>query len=156
LPVSVLAQFERAAALRDAMFQGDAGKLSVPFVVEPIKVDQRIDTVSLDVDGQQLIYRNGPVRPITMRWPGPQDASGATLSFGPDRTNGPSAAAFAGPVGFLRLLMAGTLVPDNAPDYFLLSFNLGDRAVSFRLHAASIHNLFGELSDLHAFRCPSW
>lgn len=155
LPNEVLAQFERAAAIRAALFQGDAGKLSVPFEIEPVKVDQRINSLVLTIDGQRLIYSNGPITAVAMRWPGPENAAGARLSFSPDR-DVPTTLGFSGPLGFLRLLAAGTLIPDEAPDYFFLKFDIGGRTATFRIHAASVHNLFGELADLRAFRCPAW
>jgi type VI secretion system protein ImpL len=156
LPDEVLAQFERAAILREALFPTDGGKLGVAFEVEPTKVDERIVSLALDIDGQRLVYRNGPIRRTAMRWPGPENAAGARLSFAPDRGETPTTAAFNGPFGFLRLLESGTALPDDASDTANVRFNVGDRAVTFRFHAATVRNVFGVLPAFAAFRCPTW
>lgn len=156
LPPEVLRQFERAAELRQALFGADGKAPSVRFDITPLKVGEAIDTLLLDVDGQNLVYHQGPAMPVTMQWPAPQGPSGVRLSFGPARSDLSPSIMTGGPYGFLRLLDAGRLVPVNAPDRFRLEFTIGNRQASFILQAGKLDNLFAALPELTKFRCPTW
>ncbi len=154
LPDEVLREFERAAAIREGLFAADGKSPSVRFDIQPVKVDERINTVTLDVDGQELVYRHGPIRRTPMQWPG-KEPSGALLSFAPDRDEPATALSRQGPWDFLRLLAAGQ-VEAEGPTQFRLHFLIGDRETTFMVHAASAHNVFAVLDQFAEFHCPNW
>lgn len=151
----VLSQFERAATLRKALFRADAKAPSLRFAIEPLKVDEAIDTLLLNIDGQELIYRHGPTSAMNVEWPAAAP-SGVRLSFGPARDNPKSTLIAKGPYGLLRLLAAGKLVPEDTPDRYRLDFSLGERHVSFFVTASQVDNPLALLPELEKFRCPSW
>jgi type VI secretion system protein ImpL len=155
LPDDVLHEFERAAALRETLFQPDGKMPLARFDIQPVKVDERINTVTLDIDGQQLQYRHGPIRKTGMQWPG-KEPTGARISFSPDRDEPATAISREGAWDFLRLLEAANLSQDGSADQYRLRFLIGDREAVFKVHAASVHNLFGSLQDFANFRCPNW
>ena len=81
-----LRQFERAAVIGEALFPPDGKSPLVRFDIEPLKVDERINTVILDVDGQQLVYRYGPIKKTAMQWPGKEPTGARTFVLaGPRR-----------------------------------------------------------------------
>ncbi len=151
----VLREFERAASLREALFAPDGKMPLVRFEVEPVKLDERVNTMLLDVDGQQMTYRHGPVRKVPMQWPG-KEPSGARISFSPDRNEPETTISKDGAWDFLRLLEAGNLSQDGGADQYRLRYLIGDREAILKLHAASVHNLFGSVEDFANFHCPTW
>ena len=56
-----LAQFQRAAAIRDSMFQDAGAQPSVGFVLTVAETDPSTDTVVVEIDGQRLEHRRGAV-----------------------------------------------------------------------------------------------
>jgi len=156
LPETVLAQFERAARLRQALFKPEAKKPSLAFDIEPLKLDDRVNTETLDVDGQQLIYRHGPTEPVSMEWPAAKPTNSTRLSLSPERGDPPGQIAAKGPFGLLRLLSAGRLIPEDGGDRYRLEFTVGGRFASFTVQTRSAANGIGALPELENFRCPSW
>jgi type VI secretion system protein ImpL len=156
LPNSVLEQFERAARLRQALFKPDAKKPSLSFEIEPLKLDDRVTSEVLDIDGQQLLYRHGPTEPVSMQWPAAQPTNVTRLSLSPERGDQTGLLSAKGPFGLLHLLSSGKLVAEDGEDRYRLEFTIGGRFASFTVQASSATNGFGALPELEKFRCPSW
>jgi len=156
LPNSVLEQFERAARLRQALFKPDAKKPSLSFEIEPLKLDDRVTSEVLDIDGQQLVYRHGPTEPVSMQWPAAQPTNVTRLSLSPERGDQTGLLSAKGPFGLLHLLSSGKLVAEDGEDRYRLEFTVGGRFASFTVQASSATNGFGALPELEKFRCPSW
>ena len=58
-----LAQFQRAAAIRDLFF-GTGGNQPTVLDIQPEAIDSGTKQVTLDFDGTQLVYAHGPLRGI--------------------------------------------------------------------------------------------
>ncbi|MCB9948688.1 MAG: type VI secretion system membrane subunit TssM [Rhodospirillaceae bacterium] len=154
LPNDVLAQFERAAHIRDAFFGAD-GNISVGFSVIPVELDDRATQVVLDVDGQQVAYQHGPTQlSLTpMTWPGTVTPNQSRITFSP-AGSGPSSASVQGPWAWFRMLDQAVIdrgVPGT--DRFNFTLVVGGRSATFQLRPNSVVNPFG-LDDLSQFRCP--
>ncbi|MBB4286257.1 type VI secretion system membrane subunit TssM [Roseospira goensis] len=148
---ATLAQFERAAAIRDAFFPTGGLQLSVPFEVTPVSLDAGADSVVMEIDGQTVRYAHGPVQAARLSWPG---SGGRTrLTFQSAATGQPSMAAFAGPWAFFRLLDQGRRMGGGTGDRFRVQFSAGGHAAVFEIRAGSVMNPFN-LPALKAFRCP--
>ena len=148
-----LAQFQRAAAIRDLFFGAGGAQPTVRFDIQPVSVDNGAKQVTLDFDGTTLVYAHGPLRGISVTWPGPNRMNSARLVFDPPPSSGPPVLQANGPWALFRLFGQGTLQQAGSADRYTLTFNLGDRKAVFEIQAGSVLNPFapGVLRD---FKCP--
>ncbi|MBV9654290.1 MAG: type VI secretion system membrane subunit TssM [Acetobacteraceae bacterium] len=147
-----LAQFQRAAAIRDMFFPGGGTAPLVRFDMIPVGLDSNAKTATLDFDGTQVTATHDPPRAVQITWPGPNRMQNVRLSFDPPASAN-AALAETGPWAMFRLLGHGQLQRTGAPDRFRLTFRQGEREAVFEVRADSIVNPFapGPLQD---FRCP--
>ena len=148
-----LAQFQRAAAIRDLFFGAGGNQPTVRFDIQPISVDNGAKQVTLDFDGTTVVYAHGPLRSVSVTWPGPNRMNSARLVFDPPPSSGPPVLQTDGPWALFRLFNQGILQQAGSADRYTLTFNLGDRHAVFEIRAGSVLNPFapGVLRD---FRCP--
>jgi type VI secretion system protein ImpL len=148
---AVLAQFQRAAAIRDSFFLAGAMP-TVTFTVSPTMLDASASSVILEVEGQQLTYAHGPVQPAAMKWPG--TPGGRTrIAFQPGQAGAENSIQTQGPWSFFRLLDRAR-VSRARSDAFTATFSIGGRSASFAVQAGSVMNPFS-LPALRGFSCPS-
>ena len=74
---SDLAQFQKAAQIRDLFFAGGGAQPTVRFDITPADTDAK--QVTLDLDGQAITYAHGPVRATSVTWPGQNRMSNVRL-----------------------------------------------------------------------------
>lgn len=152
LDAARLAPFEQARALRDALFPGGAGPV-MAFTLAPKDLTPNAARVTLDVDGQVLVYFNAATPPVPMTWPGKNGTNLVTLSFTPVDGSGEAVSTETGAWAWLRLVRRSGLAPTALPEVFGLRLGIGPYAARFELRAASVENPF-DLSMFGAFRCP--
>ena len=153
-PISAanLAQFQRAAAIRDAFFPGNqAGQAaSLRFELVLLSLDAGARGATLESDGTRIAIAAGAAgsRPIALSWP-----ARGVVSLAFDGEPASSALVSDGPWAALRLVARGRLTPGVVPDRFRWSVQQGARTAEFELRTSSIVNPFAarELAD---FRCP--
>ncbi len=152
IPNAVLAQFQRAAVIREAFF-GGGGKLpAVAFELTPTSLDARATQFTLDLGGQILDYRHGPIRSQSMTWPSPEGIGRARIAF-VDLNARETGATEDGAWAWFRLLDRARLQPTGQEELFRVSFSLGGLSAKFDLRAASVRNPF-QLDELRGFSCP--
>ena len=155
-PVSAadIAQFQRAAVIRDLFFAPGSTTIAVRFDMTPLQLDPGASRVSLEFDGTSVTYAHGPSRSTQITWPGPNRIQNVRLVFDPPPPGGTGVLAETGPWAMFRLFGRGTLRQADSPERYTLTFTLGNREATFELRAASVLNPFapGVLQD---FRCPS-
>jgi type VI secretion system protein ImpL len=154
LSTAALAQFQRAAEIRDSFFGIGGQQPGIQFEMVPIALDASSTQVLLDVEGQQLSYNHGPPRPQAMAWPNPQGTRQVRLSFQPTVTGQASGITFTGPWGLFRLLDQADIKTGGLSDRFNVTFQVGVRQATFELRAQSVINPFA-LPALGRFRCPA-
>jgi len=145
-------QFQRAAEIREAFFGGGTAP-AVSFQLRPITMDSSIERFSLDLDGQQLSYSHGPVRPTTITWPAPGGSGQVTMEVSPPPASGRSAVTLMGPWALFRLFDRASIEPTGQPEEFRVTFDIGGRKAVYALTASSVLNPF-RLPALHSFSCP--
>jgi len=148
-----LAQFQRAANIRDAFFAGGATTPSVRFDITPISVDRATKQATLDLDGTVITASHGPPRPIQITWPGSAQTSAARLTFDPPPAGQSGILQDAGPWSMFRLFGRGKLRPTASSDRYTLAFQIGDREATFEIRVNSTLNPFLP-SLLQDLRCP--
>jgi type VI secretion system protein ImpL len=149
-----IAQFQRAAVIRDLFFAPGSTTIAVRFDIMPVDLDSGASQVSLEFDGTSVTYAHGPSRSTQITWPGPNHMTNVRLVFDPPPPGGTGVLAQTGPWAMFRLFGQGTLQQAGSPERYTLSVSLGGRSATFELRAGSVMNPFapGVLQD---FRCPS-
>ena len=148
-----LAQFQRAAVIRDMFFGAGGNVPSVRFDITPVSADAGAKQVTLNLGGTNVAYTNGSQAQSTqITWPGANGMTNARLTFDPAPTGGDLQAS--GPWALFRLFDQGSLEQAGSVDRYRLTLRSGDRQATFVLRAGSVLNPFasGVLKD---FRCPN-
>lgn len=153
IPDSVLVQFQRASVIRDSLFFGGAQTPGVQFELMPVDLDAQATQVVFDLDGQSISYRHGPQRPSRLKWPGPSGPSQVRVSFAPLVPGQRSSLSREGPWSWFRMLDEASIEKSGLADRFNLTFEVGNRTVTYELRANSVVNPF-TLPELQQFRCP--
>ena len=146
-----LAEFERADAIREALFPD--GKMQVKFQLTPVSADAGVGTVRIQIGKQTLTWAHGPAQPMTMAWPGAGDDFEMRVILTPADGGPATVIQNDGPWSLLRLLDAAQVIPSGAPDRFRIVFSSPQGHATFQLNADSVRNPFN-MAALRAFRCP--
>lgn len=170
-PVSqaTLAQFQRAAAIRDAFFPAGGNQPQIRFDLAPASAADGSGPATLTLGGTTIATAGDQARQASLTWPGADGMNPARISFdqavadsGPGLIPGGAPAAgglgggsigASGPWALFRLLQQGRLSPSGRPEEFALSFRSGASQASFTLRAGSSRNPFAR-DLLKGFQCP--
>jgi type VI secretion system protein ImpL len=147
-----LAQFQRAAGIRDMFFAAGGTTPSIRLDITPLSLDRTTSQATLDIAGTAVTATHDPPRSTQVTWPGPAQAEPARLVFDPP-ANQPAMLQDNGPWAMFRLFSRGKLRQGSAPGRYTLSFEAGNRAVAFEIRISSALNPFTP-SLLQDFRCP--
>jgi type VI secretion system protein ImpL len=148
-----LAQFQRAAAIRDAFFQSGGNMPTLRVELKPIDMDSSINQWVIDIDGQVLRYSHGPQIPTQVQWPGPRGTNQIRVQVSPAGASG-EGQLIEGPWALLRLFDGRRLEPGRAPERFRAVFEFDGRKATFEVTASSVRNPF-MLRELSEFSCPN-
>jgi type VI secretion system protein ImpL len=149
-----LAQFQRAAVIRDLFFGAGGTTLAVRFDLTPANLDDGAKQVTLDLGGTTVSYAHGPLRSTQVTWPGQAGMSNVRLVFDPAPPSGTGVLQASGPWALFRLFEQGSLRQSGSAERYTLGFRTGSRQADFEIRAGSVLNPFtpGLLRD---FRCPA-
>lgn len=143
-----LAQFQRAAAIRDLLFPAGSAQPLVRFDLTPGALGPATTAATLDLGVAAVTAaRDAPARPAAIVWPGRRGAASAGLVFSGAT---PLQIEMEGPWAAFRLL--ATAKPTAAGDRTGLLFAAGDHAARFELRATPNPFTSPLLAD---FRCPT-
>jgi type VI secretion system protein ImpL len=148
IPAEVLAQFQRAAQIRDAFFRAGGRDVSVRFTLKVLDIDPAIDHATIDIDGQQLVAAHVD-QSMVFQWPSGKGTGQAHVDFEP---SGDSARAD-GPWALLHLLDNAQLQPTAQADRFRMTFQSEGHPLVLQLDASSVTNPFRR-GAFEQFRCP--
>ncbi len=148
-----LAQFQRAAVIRDLFFSAGTAP-SVRYDITPVDLDAAARQVTLDLDGTTVVYSHGPPRSTQITWPGTNRMQNVRLVFDPPPAGGTGVLSATGPWAMFRLFDFGKLQQVGAAEKYTLTFTLGERKVVYEIRAGSVLNPLapGIMQD---FRCPN-
>ena len=149
---SALAQFERAARIRDIFFRsGKTPSIRLDFKV--LEMDATITQFVLDVDGQLVKYAHGPVLPMAVQWPGPKGSNQVRIQLTPPSASGASGQVADGPWALFRLMEKAQLENTGIPEKFLVTFNVENRRARFEVTTNSVQSPL-RVRELQEFSCP--
>ncbi|SOE89498.1 type VI secretion protein IcmF [Caballeronia arationis] len=153
MPRDVLAQFQRAAQIRDAFFRDGGRDLSVRFAVKPLAIDASVAQLTLDIDGQQLVVRPDTLQSMFFQWPSGKNTGHARAEFAPQAAGQAVSFDTSGPWALLHLIDAGKLEATAQPERYKLTLESAGRKAVLELDANSVVNPFRR-APLEQFRCP--
>jgi type VI secretion system protein ImpL len=148
--LTTLRQFQNAARIRDAFFPGRSPTVALKVTFTLNKVHQKIDSIMLQVDGQQQSVRAERGATEVFSWPADGGVTGMLLL--PELRKRDSQIAFEGTWGLLQLLLNGN--PRQVGNMLQVGFVVGGRDVGFDVKVDSLENPF-TLPELGAFKCPT-
>jgi type VI secretion system protein ImpL len=150
---AALAQFERAARIRDIFFRG--GKTpSIRLDFKVMEMDATITQFVLDVDGQLVKYAHGPVLPMAVQWPGTKGSNQVRIQLTPPSSSGGASGQVAdGPWALFRVMEKAQLENTNIPEKFLVTFNVENRRTRFEVTTNSVQSPI-RVRELQEFSCP--
>ncbi|KFK97911.1 MULTISPECIES: type VI secretion system membrane subunit TssM [unclassified Serratia (in: enterobacteria)] len=144
----ILSSFQQAQRIRDAFFANGTAVPSYRVTVRPLRMDNDILNLTLDIDGQLFKYSHGPQVPLVVSWPGIRNTNQVHLQL--SLANGTTASMVtSGPWALNRMVdraasSAGSNLSRQA------TFNLDGHSVTLEFTPNSIRNPF----QLPAFSCP--
>jgi type VI secretion system protein ImpL len=156
-PVSAvdLAQFQRAAAIRDVFFADGGTRPHVQLDITPVSTDAVTKQVVLDLDGVPIVYPRGVNSSTQVTWPTVNLQPTMRLVFDPPLAGRAGGVQESGPWALPRLVSRGRVLPQaGTAGRYLLTFAFGDRQAVFdvRINGSTDPFALGMLQD---FRCPS-
>jgi type VI secretion system protein ImpL len=149
---SVLLQLQFASEIREAFFAaGPEPKVS--FQITPTALDEKAQQVVLEIDKQQVVFKQGQPQPAptAITWPGPVGLAAIALS--PQTKDAEFAVSKDGPWGWFRLLDSAEVRNTNVSDRKRVIFSIGGRLAIFQMQSGSVVNPFA-LAALSKFKCP--
>lgn len=149
-----LRQLEKAKSIRESFFVRNGSEIAVNFSLKPSSLSVNAGQMLLDIEGQVLSYRHGPLRSFPTRWPGPKPQVATSLTFTPANGGQSETIRTKGFWSLFRLLDKAKLKKTLAYDKFLVEFTHNEFDATLELQAHSVNNpFFG--SDLEGFNCPT-
>ncbi len=156
-PVSAadLAQFRRAATIRDVFFADGATRPRIQMDITPVSADAATKQVLLDLDGVPIVYPRGVHASTQVTWPTFNLQPTVRLVFDPPLAGRAGGLQESGPWAMFRLFSRGRLVPQaGTSGSYVLTFAFGDRQAVFDVRTNASSDPF-DLGLLQDFRCPS-
>jgi type VI secretion system protein ImpL len=148
---AMLRQFELVQQIREKYFGQGGQAPEQQFTLTPGELDATASRFTLEVDGQALDYRHGPIRSLPARWPGP--APGAASVTFEDSSGAHPNLTFQGPWAWFRLLDVASIHADSDVR-FNASFQAGGHRGGVVIEPTSIRNPY-QGSVIRQFRCGS-
>jgi type VI secretion system protein ImpL len=148
-----LAQFQRAAVIRDLFFGVSGNTPSLRFDLTPAFLDAGAKKVTLELGGTMIVYEHGQPNATQVTWPGSTGMSTVRVVFDPPPAAGGGLQA-SGPWALFRLFEQGGLRRAGSAERYQLTFRSGEREAVFELRAGSVLNPFAQ-GVLREFRCPN-
>ena len=152
LAPAAIANFQRAATIRDAFFPGGAANPQATLDVLLQRVDDGVTEVQFSIDGQATPMKPGSNAGLRLNWPSLSPTSQikvAVIAAGKPSTN---PLLFDGPWAAFHFVDAAQ-VEGGTPERQMVSYQVGDKRVWFELRSGSVRNPM-RLPELAQFRCP--
>jgi len=144
-----LAQFQRAAVIRDSFFAPGSRAMKFDLIVRVVQLGGA-DQVELDIDGQSIVASAGNDGAKRISWPGVRGTNQVRLVVGKGAA---PALATDGAWALHRLIDRGQVQSGTSPERVLVKFNVNGQTVAVEFAAQSVRNPL-RLPQLAGFSCP--
>ncbi|MEP6503992.1 MAG: type VI secretion system membrane subunit TssM, partial [Betaproteobacteria bacterium] len=152
LPPATIANFQRAAAIRDAFFPGGAANPGASLDLLLQRVDDGVTEAQLSIDGQVTSMKPGSNAGVRLSWPSLSPTSQIKLVLVAGGKPSATPLIFDGPWALFRFVDAGK-VEGGTSERQSVSYEEGGKRVYFELRSGSVRNPM-RLPELAQFRCP--
>src|SRR5262249_5382336 len=152
-PVSpqTIAQFQRAAAIRDAFYRSGSKMPAASAELALTQIDERLTHATIEIDNQVMRFDRIASIPARLAWPSQRPGGRVRLQVYPTG----AAIAFEGTWALFRLIDRGNPQVGPQSERMQLTYVLEGARVVFELRASSaVYNPF-HLQALEDFRCPN-
>ncbi|MEO7245073.1 MAG: type VI secretion system membrane subunit TssM [Rubrivivax sp.] len=145
-----LAEFQRAARIREVFFRSGGSVPSVKLELRALEIDPGLKELVLDIDGQA--HRLAVGQPsVILTAPSARNASQLKLSAA---GGAPGALQFEGPWALFRLFDRFEVQPTAQPEKIVVVLSIDGRRAKLEVVAGSVFNPF-RLREVQQFRCPA-
>ena len=134
------------------------------FDLTPISLDaeKKLNKISLDVEGQQLVWEYGPAKAKSFIWPAPNGNGRVRVEVAPPLPSGRSGMTYTGQWAMFRMLDDVNISEvqesggNQRPTKFRIRFNFEGHSAEFELRTASAFNAVqaDARRALEHFACP--
>ena len=142
-----LADFQRAAKIREAFFRGGGKQPGFKVDLRVLEMDAGIKEVVIDVDGTAMKFAAGSTAAQTFSWPSPRVASQIKLNLGG------TPQLFEGPWALFRMIGQYEVQLSPQPERFTVLLNVEGKRAKLEVISASALNPL-RLREMQGFRCP--
>ncbi len=142
-----LAEFQRAARIRDVFFRNGGRAPSFRLDIRALELLDGAKELTLDIDGQVTKFTPGNTTPVTVNWPSQRVASSIKLA------SGAAGVTFDGPWALFRLFDRFDVQPSAQPERFIVVVNVDGKRAKLEVTSSSAFNPF-RLREIQQFRCP--
>ena len=149
---ATVAEFQRAAVIREAFFPGGVPNPAVMAEFQLVRLDDKMSEVMLINEGQTTHFANGRTTAIRMSWPSLSPGNQIKMIGVLSGSSSTPTLSAEGAWALFRLLDQASW--EGQGDRQRLTFNFDGRKAVFELRASSVRNAF-HLRELEQFRCPA-
>ncbi|CAM2905325.1 type VI secretion system membrane subunit TssM [Pseudoalteromonas distincta] len=149
-----LAMFELANQIQTVFFDGGSATPRIEFGLKPLELDRTISSFMLEIDGQSMTYRHGPLRVTNFVWPGASGQSKTRVVFTPPSGGRSINTTYQGEWSLYRMLDELSAKRAKTREDLKLHFSLMDNNAKVELLPKSIRHPFWNKS-VEKFSCPT-
>jgi len=154
MSAQTLKQLRRGNKLGKAFFPKGAEAMTVKFQLKPSFLDAKVKRFTMLLDDEKITYRHGPTRSTSHVWPFTDDPESSNVNIKFETTGNKTGVKRKGSWAFFQILDASKIKSAGGADRYKVTFSHEGFVAKFNLKAGSTNNPFN-LSELHAFRCPT-
>ena len=143
-----LADFQRAARIRDAFFRNGGKQPGFKVELRVVEMDEGLKELDLDMDGQVLKFTPGNTTTQSLSWPSSRVASQLRLS-----ADGGTPLVFEGPWALMRLINQFQVQPSTLPERFTVEIAINGHHAKLEIISGSAINPL-RMREIAGFRCP--
>ncbi|MCK5870968.1 MAG: type VI secretion system membrane subunit TssM, partial [Methyloprofundus sp.] len=145
--------FQYAASIRDKFFKYQSNMPSIKFSLKPITKSEDITKVTLEIDGQKMVFDDTPIRAAGFNWPN-GNVGHVRVSF--EYQDGSTKDVYQSDGSwalfrFLDIAVNGKI--RNSTERISLNISAGASGAKFELYTGGGVNPFST-GELRSFRCP--
>lgn len=149
-----LAMFEVAKQIQTVFFDGGSTTPRIEFGLRTTQLDQTVSIFRIEIDGQTMTYRHGPIRITNFVWPGDSGQNRTRVEFTPPDGGRPINTTYQGEWSLYRMLDELSADRMKTREDLKLHFSLMGNNAKVELLPKSIRHPFWNKS-VEKFSCPT-
>lgn len=149
-----LKMFEHAYQIQTAFFDGGSNTPRIEFGLRTFKLDKAVSSLMIEIDGQSMTYRHGPLKVTNFIWPGASGQSKTRVVFTPPNGGRSINTTYQGEWSLYRMLDELSEKRSQTRNDLELHFSIMGNNAKVELLPKSIRHPFWNTS-VEKFSCPT-